>query len=120
MAASFAGISPAINVRNILIIIRITPPATGSCATFEISVRCLITALAGIHNSSVTTIPSAPETKPSISVYALNILETSFLEAPILLNTPISLVLSSTEMYVIIPIIIEETISDIATNAINT
>ena len=64
--------------------------------------------------------PSAPETKPSISVSALNILETSFLEAPILLNTPISLVLSSTEMYVIIPIIIEETISDIATNAINT
>ena len=55
-----------------------------------------------------------------MTVAALNILETSFLEAPILLNTPISLVLSSTEMYVIIPIIIEETISDIATNAINT
>ena len=50
----------------------------------------------------------------------MNILETSFLEAPILLNTPISLVLSSTDMYVIIPIIIEETISDIATNAIKT
>ena len=79
-----------------LIIISITPPATGSCATLEMSVRCLINAFAGMHSNKVTTMPSAPEPKPSISVSALNILETSFLEAPILLNTPISLVLSST------------------------
>ena len=103
-----------------LIIISITPPATGSCATLEMSVRCLINAFAGMHSNKVTTMPSAPETKPSISVSALNILETSFLEAPILLNTPISLVLYSTQMYVIIPIIIDETISEIATDAINT
>ncbi len=62
LAASFAGISPAINVRNMLIIISITPPATGSCATLEMSVRCLINAFAGIHNNKVTTMPSAPET----------------------------------------------------------
>jgi hypothetical protein len=46
----------------------------------------------------VTIIPSAPATKPSISVSALNILEISFFDAPILLSMPISLVLSRTEM----------------------
>ena len=44
----------------------------------------------------------------------------SFLDAPIALNIPISFVLSNTEIYVIIPIIIDDTINDIATNAINT
>ena len=44
----------------------------------------------------------------------------SFLEAPILRKIPISLVLSSTDIYVIIPIIIDETTKEIPTNAINT
>ena len=42
------------------------------------------------------------------------------LEAPIARRIPISLVRSSTEIYVIIPIIIEETTSETATNAIRT
>ena len=44
----------------------------------------------------------------------------SFLDAPILLRIPISLILSSTDIYVIIPIIIDETIKDTLTNAIKT
>ena len=42
------------------------------------------------------------------------------LDAPIALKIPISFVLSYTEMYVIIPIIIEDTTKEIDTNAINT
>ena len=103
-----------------LIITRITAPATGSCATLEISVTFFITALAGIHKINVIIIPIAPDTKPSIRVSALNTLDTSFFDAPILLKTPISFVLSRTEMYVIIPIIIDETTREIATNAIKT
>ena len=63
-----------------------------------IDVTFLIIALAGTHKISVTIIPSAPATKPSISVSALNILDISFFDAPILLSMPISLVLSRTEM----------------------
>ena len=79
-----------------------------------------VTALAGIHKINVIIIPIAPDTKPSIRVSALNTLDTSFFDAPILLKTPISFVLSRTEMYVIIPIIIDETTREIATNAIKT
>ena len=43
----------------------------------------------------------------------------SFFDAPIALSIPISFVLSNTEMYVIIPIIIDDTTSDMLTNAIN-
>ena len=43
-------------------------------------------------------IPRDPETSPTIMVSALNTLETSRLEAPILLNIPISLVLSRTDI----------------------
>ena len=68
----------------------------------------------------MTTIPINPATNPIISVSALNTLETSFFDAPILLNIPISFVLSKTDIYVIIPIIIDDTTSEIPTNAINT
>ena len=54
-----------------------------------------------------------------MNVSALNTLEISFFDAPIALNIPISFVLSNTEMYVIIPIIIDDTTSDMLTNAIN-
>ena len=73
-----------------------------------------------MFNSIVTTIPNTPATKPSINVSALNIFETSFLEVPIALSIPISFVLSKTEIYVIIAIIMLDTISDIDTNAIKT
>ena len=119
-AAIFAGTNPAISVSTILIITRITAPATGSFATPAIVVTFSIIRFAGMHKISVITIPSAPDTKPSISVSALNTRETSFFDAPILLKIPIYFVLSSTEIYVIIPIIIEETTSEIATNAIST
>ena len=53
-------------------------------------------------------------------VSALNILETSRFDAPIARRIPISLVRSCTEINVITPIIIEETINEMATNAIST
>ena len=60
--------------------------------------------LIGIVSSSVTSIPRTPEIKPIIRVSAVNTRLISFLLAPTLLRIPISLILSSTEMYVIIPI----------------
>ena len=62
----------------------------------------------------------SPEKRPMINVSALNTLEISFFEAPMLRRIPISFVLSRTEIYVIIPIMIDETINDIATNAMST
>ena len=55
-----------------------------------------------------------------IIVSALNTREISFFDAPMLRNTPISFVRSNTEIYVMIPIMIELTTSEIATNAIST
>ena len=48
LAANLAGTKPAINVSNILMIINIIAPETGSFATFAILVRFKIIALAGI------------------------------------------------------------------------
>ena len=76
--------------------------------------------LIGIINNNETPIPINPANNPTINVSALNIDEIFLLEAPIALNTPISFVLSNTDIYVIIPIIIEETINEILTNAIKT
>mgnify|MGYP006990144687 FL=1 len=45
-------------------------------------------------------------TNPTINVSALNTLDMSFFDAPIALSIPISFVLSNTDIYVIIPIII--------------
>ena len=77
-------------------------------------------ALIGINNSKVIPIPNNPATNPTINVSALNTREISFFDAPIARNIPIYFVLSNTEIYVIIPIIMEETINEIATKAINT
>ena len=57
---------------------------------------------------------------PIINVSALNIDDIFCFEAPIALKIPISFVLSYTEIYVIIPIIIEDTTREIEINAINT
>ena len=65
-------------------------------------------------------IPIKPEVIPIIKVSGLNTLEISFLRAPKLLKIPISFVLSKTEIYIIIPIIIEETIKEIELKAIKT
>ena len=118
-AATFAGNSPAIRVRSMLIITRITPPCQGSLDIFAISVRCSMIMFIGMFSSKVTIIPIAPAENPTISVSALNTLEISRFEAPIARRIPISFVLSRTEIYVIIPIIIEETTSDIATKAMS-
>lgn len=120
LEAIFEGIRPEIRVSTILITTRIIAPSAGSLATSGREVRWEITALMGIVSSIVEPIPNAPETNPTIRVSALNTLEISFFDAPIARRIPISLVLSRTEIYVIIPIIIDETTSEIATNAIRT
>lgn len=120
LLAILAGISPAIIVRNILIKTNIIPACQGKKASTFTPVTDIIILLIGIVSNTVTPIPISPDTKPVMKVSALNTLEISFLDAPIALKIPISFVLSNTEIYVIIPIIIDETINDIATNAINT
>ena len=65
-------------------------------------------------------IPNTPADNPTINVSALNTLDMSFFDAPIALSIPISLVLSRTEIQVIIPIMIDETTREIATKAIRT
>ena len=67
-----------------------------------------------VYKRQVIPIPNNPAINPTINVSALNTLEISFLDAPIALNIPISFVLSSTDIYVIIPIIIDETINDLS------
>ena len=120
LAASLDGIRPPINVSMTLMMTSITPPFQGSADTPATLMKLSITLLIGILISTVTPIPMSPEKRPMINVSALNTLEISFFEAPMLRRIPISLVLSRTEIYVIIPIMIDETISDIATNAMST
>ncbi len=64
--------------------------------------------------------PNNPEESPIITVSALNIPDMSRFDAPIARKIPISFVLSCTEINVITPIIIDDTISEIATNAMRT
>ena len=120
LLAILAGISPAIIVNIILINTSITPPIGGSATFTATPVILYIKLFIGNVNNTVIPIPNNPAINPTMNVSALNTLEISFLDAPIALNIPISFVLSSTDIYVIIPIIIDETINDIATNAINT
>ena len=87
---------------------------------FDTPANCLMAIFAGMHINNVTPIPISPAVNPIISVSALNTLDMSFFDAPIALSIPISFTLSSTDMYVIIPIIIDDTISDTLTNAIST
>lgn len=75
---------------------------------------------AGTLKRSVTNTPITPEKKPKVADSAKNTLDTSFFLAPKLLKTPISFLLSNTEVYTIIAIIIEDTISDIAEKPIST
>jgi hypothetical protein len=93
-----AGINPAINVRSILIRIKIMAPWVGRMATLERSVRDRIIAFMGKRSKMVVPMPKRPAAKPMVSVSALNTLEMSLLEAPMERSTPISLVLSKTEI----------------------
>ena len=83
-------------------------------------IKLLIIILIGIHSINVTPIPNIPDINPSINVSALNTCAISFLDAPTALKIPISLVLSRTLIYVTIPIIIEDTISEILEKKIKT
>ena len=78
------------------------------------------TKLIGIFKINVITIPIIPEVKPMIKVSALNTREISRLEAPMARKIPISLVRSRTEIYVMIPIMILETINETLTKPIKT
>ena len=74
----------------------------------------------GMSNSAVMPTPSRPEQSPMIKVSALKTCATLRLEAPMARRIPISLVRSRTEIYVMIPIMMEETMSDTETKAIST
>ena len=80
---------------------------------------CTITFI-GMFISSVRPMPMTPAVRPMIIVSALKTRETSFFDAPIARRMPISYVRSSTLIYVMMPIMMEETTSDIATKAIRT
>ena len=121
LAAFFDGIIPPINVKITLNIIRTIAAGIGNTAVISgFPVTACITAFIGIINNKDTPIPITPANNPTINVSALNIDEILRFEAPIALNIPISLVRSNTDIYVMIPIIIEETINEILTNAIKT
>jgi len=91
LLAILAGINPAIIVRAILIATKIPPAATGNVAATPLTPEsAAIKLLIGMHKRTVIPIPSAPATNPTISVSALNTLEISFLDAPILRKIPIS------------------------------
>ena len=118
-AAILEGINPEINV-NVKLIIITAIASNGSSFAIEVRpIKCFKIILIGIDKSNVTHTPKIPEDRPIINVSALNTREISFFLAPTARKIPISFVLSITDTYVIIPIIIEDTTSEIAVNAIN-
>ena len=119
LLAIFAGISPASIVKPKLINTSMVACVTETVACIATPDSAYIMLFIGSVNSKVIPTPIIPDIKPIMNVSALNTLEISFFDAPIALNIPISFVLSNTEMYVIIPIIIDDTTSDMLTNAIN-
>ena len=120
-AALLEGMIPAISVSSILISTSMAATYIGSLALrFSIPVTECSIALIGIHRMYVTITPSIPDVNPMITVSALNMLETFLFEAPIARRIPISFVLSCTDIRVITPIMIDETIRDTATKAIST
>ena len=120
LLAILAGASPEITVNNTLIQIKIKAWIIEKLIIFLILPKLSTIKLIPLDNTKLTTIPKVPANKPSIIVSAVNTLLTSFLLAPIALKIPISFVLSNTEIYVIIPIIIAETTNEIETKAIIT
>ena len=120
LAAAFAGTNPAINVKNTLIAIKIIEPIIGKFARPAMPVKDFKIKLIGIISKIEIKIPNTPLVKPIIKLSAVKTRLTSRFDAPTLRNTPISFVRSITEIYVIIPIIIELTINETLTKAIKT
>ena len=122
LEAADAGMSPPNTVIKMLIPISIRAGMNGTEALISTpSVICMefITMLAGMHNSIAAIIPMIPDNAPIINVSALNTCAIFPLDAPNARRIPISYVLSSTEICVIIPIMIHDTTKDTATNAIS-
>ena len=76
--------------------------------------------LIGIQASMLTPTPRAPEKSPMMRVSALKTREMLRFDAPIARKIPISLVRSMTEMWVIMPIMMQLTMRDTATKAMST
>ena len=112
---------PAISVNNMLMATSITANSTGKTA-FKVArpVNANKIAFKGMQNRYVNRTPIRPDAKPMITVSTLNMPATSRLDAPTARKIPISLVRSCTEIKVITPIMMEETIREMETNAINT
>ena len=98
MLAILAGIKPEIVVKIILNNTKNIAAFKGKYVVTTVPVIFKINELIGNVSRTVIPTPINPAKKPSIIVSALNILEISFLEAPIALKIPISFILSSTEM----------------------
>ncbi len=117
------GSIPAIKVSSTLI-------AISSSACHQASITRLVftmpsemlmnRALSGNDRIKVTSTPITPATNPIIMVSALNTRMISTFLAPTARSTPISLVRSTTDAYVIMLIMTDDTTSDIAANAIST
>ena len=89
-AAILEGIIPAISVSVTLNKISSRLALIGSAAKLLTPVKDFIILFAGNINKLVIKIPREPESRPTITVSALNTLDISFLLAPILFRIPIS------------------------------
>lgn len=93
-AAILDGTSPASIVSPTLIATRITPASHGRAASPATPDRCSISRFMGMMSRIVMITPIRPEDRPIINVSALNTLEISDFDAPMLRSIPISFVLS--------------------------
>ena len=91
---------------------------TGSTAILPMLVSLSAMILIGMFSRTVIPIPISPAAKPTMAVSALTTREMSLLAAPTMRRIQISFVRSNTEIYVIIPIIMEDTTSEIETKPI--
>jgi hypothetical protein len=120
-AALLAGMRPPSIVMPTLM--ATSTPAAGSGSTARTvwpSSSFAMTALMGKVSSMEMPTPRSPAQRPTSSVSALKTCETLRFDAPRARRMPISFVRSSTEMCVMMPIMMQETTSDTATNAMST
>ena len=96
--AMCAGTNPATKVKTTLITTNINALNGSNTANLPIPVKDSNIKPIGIVNNPATITPIKPAASPIIVVSALNTLDTSRFDAPILLNTPISFVRSMTEV----------------------
>lgn len=93
-----AGISPAMKVKKTLIVINITHGKMCKIAMFDIPATACKTRFIGMQRIADINTPNTPAVKPMMTVSALNTRDISRFDAPTLLNTPISFVLSITDV----------------------